>query len=290
MPRLIRSTATIAALAGILACCARPVAAQEPAPRTQAPVPAQIVVDDQNAGRTRDELMRVLEKYPPSVGRVLKLDPSLLANRDYLATYPSLAAFLAQHPDVQRDPAYYFDRVRTGTDFVDTRSESYRVWNDLLGWIGGLSVATLVAMSLGWIIRLLVDYRRWYRLSKVQAEAHNKLLDRMTANEELLAYVQSSAGSRFLESAPIALDPGNRRVGAPFSRILWSAQAGVVLTAAGLGFRYMGGRFEGLITEPLAAVGILLIAIGVGFLVSAGVSYVLSRQLGLLDPTARGAQ
>jgi len=39
--------------------------------------------------------------------------------------------------------------------------------------------------------------------AKVQAEAHTKLLDRLTSNDELLAYVQSSAGSRFLQSAPM---------------------------------------------------------------------------------------
>lgn len=289
VPRVIRSTAAIVALAGMLAWEVQPAAAQAQA-KQPAPSGAQVVIEDQNADRTRDELMQVLERYPPSVGRVLKLDPSLLANRDYVATYPTLAAYLGQHPDIQRNPAFYFERIRTGPEPQGPPTESYRVWNDLIGWIGGLSAASLVALSLGWVIRLLVDYRRWYRLSKVQAEAHSKLLDRMTANEELLAYVQSTAGSRFLESAPIALDPGSRRMGAPFSRILWSAQAGVVLTAAGLGFRYMGVRFEGLVTEPLAAIGTLLVAIGIGFIVSAGVSYVLSRQLGLLDANARSAQ
>ena len=295
LPRTIRAAATAAALTGILAWSAQPATAQTaPVPRAQAapsqPPPSgatQIVVENQDAQRTRDELMQILEKYPPSVGRVLKLDPSLLANRDYMSTYPSLAAFLAQHPDVQRNPAFYFDRIRTGNEYADTRSESYRVWSDLLGWMGGLAATTLVAVAIGWLIRLIVDYRRWARLSKVQAEVHGKLLDRMTANDELLAYVQSPAGSRFLQSAPIALDPGSRRINAPFNRILWSAQAGVVLTAAGLGFRYTGLHVDGLVTEPLSAIGILLVAIGVGFLVSAGVSYLLSRQLGLLDAASR---
>ena len=93
----------------------------------------RLLLDHPNRALNRDQLMELLEKYPPSLGRVLKLDPSLLANSDYLATYPSLATFLAQHPDVQRNPGYYFERIRTGNEYVDTRSESYRIWNDMLG-------------------------------------------------------------------------------------------------------------------------------------------------------------
>jgi hypothetical protein len=146
----------------------------------------------------------------------------------------------------------------------------------------------IIALSFGWLIRQVVDYRRWARLSKVQAEAHTKLLDRLTSNAELLAYVQSSAGSRFLESAPIALDPGTKRIAAPFNRILWSAQAGVVLTAAGLGLNYVSGRFVNTdASQPLFALGVLAIALGLGFVASTAVSYLLSARLGLLEQAAK---
>ena len=35
---------------------------------------------------------------------VLQLDPTLLWRADYLATYPGLAAFLEQHPEVAHNP------------------------------------------------------------------------------------------------------------------------------------------------------------------------------------------
>jgi hypothetical protein len=288
LPNVIRSAATVAALTGMLAWPVQPALAQTAPAKTIAPPAVQITVEGPNAERTRQQLMELLERFPPSVGRVLKLDPSLLSNADYMATYPSLAAFLAQHPDVARNPSYYFERVRVPAEYIDARSNASRVWSDLLGWMGGLAIATLIAVSLGWLIRLLVDYRRWYRLSKVQAEAHTKVLDRLTANEELLAYVQSPAGSRFLESTPIALDPGTRRIGAPFGRILWSAQAGIVLTALGLGMRYVSGRFADTdASQPLYALGVLGVALGLGFLLSTGVAYVLSQRLGLIDRAAR---
>jgi len=72
----------------------------------------------------------------------------------------------------------------------------------------GLAIGVLT-----WLIRTIIDYRRWSRLSKVQAEIHTKLLDRFSSNEELAAYIQSPAGSRFLESSPIRLDPGPRSLG-----------------------------------------------------------------------------
>ena len=46
-------------------------------------------------------------------------------------------------------------------------------------------------------------HRRWSRLSKIQTDVHNKLLDRFTSNEDLLAYIQTPVGRKFLESAPI---------------------------------------------------------------------------------------
>lgn len=282
----IRSLAVVVVLVGGQALAPPPLRAQAPA-RTERAAPAVVTVENPDADRTREQLMELLGRYPPSVGQVLKLDSSLLSNADYLATYPSLGVFLTQHPEVLRDPEYYFRRVRSIVEVFESRSDAYLMWNELLGWMGGISVATLIALTLGWLIRLLVDYRRWSRLSKIQADAHTKLLDRLTSNDELLAYVQSAAGSRFLESAPIALDPGTRRVGAPFSRILWSAQAGVVMTAAGLGLTYVSGRFAHTdAAQPLFALGVIAIALGIGFVVSTGVSYVLSLRLGLIE---RGA-
>ncbi len=104
-----------------------------------------------------------------------------------------------------------------------------------------------------WLIRTFIDYRRWLRLTRIQTDAHTKLLDRLTSNEDLMAYIQSSSGRRFLESAPIALDGGaSRPVSAPVSRILLSLQAGVVLAAGGFGFLYASGRvIEDVAPRPL---------------------------------------
>jgi hypothetical protein len=151
--------------------------------------------------------------------------------------------------------------------------------------LDGLAIFAGFGMAVGllvWLIRTLVDYSRWNRLTKVQTDVHTKLLDRFTANNELLTYIQSPAGSKFLESTPIMLDAAPRSVGAPLGRILWSVQGGVVLMAGGIGLQVVSGRVAEA-SQPLHALGVLGIALGLGFVVSAIISFVISNRLGLIE-------
>jgi len=220
---------------------------------------------------------------------VLSLDPGLLGNQLYLSPYPALLGFLNAHPEIVRNPAFYVSRSGIQPTPEDHATQVVDLWRDVLN---GLAVFVGFGMAIGlivWLIRTLVDYRRWNRLTKVQTEVHTKLLDRFTANDELLAYIQSPAGAKFLESSPITLDPGPRTVGAPLGRILWSVQAGLVVIAAGIGLQVVSTRIADDAAQPLHALGVLGIALGIGFVISAIVSFVISRRLGLIEPAARTA-
>ena len=223
-------TALLSGVSPTLLAQPRPAPAQAPAP-----VQAQAPVDERDARETRERIREVLNQYPPSVGQVLRLDPSLLSKPDYMASYPTLAAFVAQHPQVVHNPAFFigdprFEAQETGRGAALRVVES--VFEGAMFLIGVVSFFTLV----GWLGRALIDYRTWQRASKIQADAHAKLVDRLTANEDLLAYLQSPAGQRATMSATRpGLDIAMRAVGAPVNRILWSVQAGVVLAAGGLG-------------------------------------------------------
>jgi ABC-type multidrug transport system fused ATPase/permease subunit len=260
------------------------------APATATAVPAatsSTVVTDTDSRETREAFHSTLQRYPTEVSRVLKLDPSLMTNQSYLANYPALSSFLAQHPEVAHSPSFYLD-VYAG-DEPRGENSSERVWRSTMEGLSIFAVLALVTGVLTWLVRTLIEHRRWSRISKVQAEVHNKLMDRFTANEDLLAYIQTPAGKRFLESAPIALDGAPRAVSAPVGRILWSVQVGLVLAAAGFGLEYVSGSIEKTVSQPLFAMGVLAIAIGIGFVVSAIVSYVLSRRLGLWETAAAPA-
>jgi hypothetical protein len=259
--------------------------AQQPAPSPQASPSAAIqppVGEDVDAGQVRDRLRQVLDQYPPSLRRVLQFDPSLLSNQEYLATYPTLARFVATHPQVAHNPAFF-----VGTpDWEEPQrpsSDAVRIFERFSEGATIVLVFSVIASALIWLTKTLIDYRRWARLSKVQAEVHSKLLDRFSASDELLAYIRTPAGSRFLESAPIPLEAAPARMGAPLGRILWSVQIGLVLVCAGVGFTFLSGRTLPEVASLLWVVGVLALSLGAGFVLSAGVSWLLSRRLGLLE-------
>jgi hypothetical protein len=265
-----------------------------PAPAAESQNPPRVMVNtDRDARETRQNLELVLKRLPPSVGRVLRIDPALMANQSYLTNYPALSAFLQAHPDVAHNPDFYLENIRhefwNPPTPRDARSEAITMWHETLQGMTIFTVFVTITVTLAWIVRTLIEYRRWYRVSRVQAEVHNKLLDRFTANEDLLAYIQTSPGRHFLESAPLSLESPARTVGAPLSRILWSVQAGVVLAAGALGILYVSTRVMDEVGEPLFGIGVLVLAVGAGFVVSAAASLLLSRRLGLVEPvtTAR---
>jgi hypothetical protein len=244
----------------------------------------EVRVDDMDAERTREALMEVLRRHPPSVGRVLKLDPTLMRNDTYLAAYPSLRQFLTQHPDVQQSPSYYLSEVRVGGDGEwQPPTQRQRMLETFLAGAAGFTVFVIVLTTLVWLLRTLLDQRRWNRLSKIQAEVHTKLMDRFATSEELMAYVQTPSGRRFLEAGPVPLEEAPRSIGAPFGRILWSAQVGVVLFVTGLGLLYVSSRAFEEMREFFFIVGALSLALGAGFAVSSLASYILSRRLGLVE-------
>lgn len=242
-------------------------------------------MDERNARETRERLHEVLEQYPPSVAQVLRLDPSLLLKSEYLAPYPTLAAFLAQHPEVAHNPVFFLGGPG-GMQVSDARSRAASaIENVFLGFEFLLGFVAATA-ALAWIARSAIDHRRWLRATKIQTDAHTKIVDRLASNEDLLAYMQSTVGQRFLSSSigsPMTNAAAPRMVAAPFNRILWSVQAGIVIVAAGAGLWFAKNGVIDEVVQPLQAVAILAMALGIGFVLSAFASYALSRQLGLMD-------
>ena len=241
------------------------------------------IVANVDSEETRAQLHEILNRLPPQVGKTIKLDPTLWSNSSYLANYPALNAFATAHPEVAHSPSYFFEGIWIPSD-PTPETANFRIWNQVLE---SITIMIMVAMFSGigiWLIKTLIEHRRWNRLSRTQAEVHNKLLDRFATNEDLLAYVNTNAGRRFLESAPLQLEESPRSIAAPVGRVLWSIQIGIVLTAAGLGMKFVGlGITEKEVSQSLSGVGILGIAVGIGFIVAAAASFVLSRRLGLLQ-------
>jgi hypothetical protein len=228
---------------------------------------ARLESQNENAWNTQQDLWRVMRQYPPAVGEIVQRDPSLLQKPDYMSAYPALAAFVEQHPEVTRNPGFYF-----GTYEYRERSSKDRAYNmmeDILGGLAALTAGLMVLSVFIWLVRTIVDHRRWLRTSKVQVEMHTKLLDRLTTNEDLMAYAQSPAGSRFLESTPISLE-AESRASAPVGRIIWSMQAGIVLMALGGGLLWVQKDAIEEVRQGISVIQAIVGSVGVGLIVSAG--------------------
>ena len=254
---------------------------------TVEPAP-QVIVGQLNDGRVRiafggdafevlQEFREVMSQYPPTLRDMLRLDPALMLDADFLAPYPALAEYLATHPEVVHNPTYFLGPGGGGGDV----SEAVAI----------TLVFLIVAGSIIWLVKTGVEYRRWSRASRVHAEVQAKLLDRFSGSDDLLAYLETPAGRRLLESAPVSPESGGSTPIAPTGRILWSLQAGLVLALGGSGFHFAIPRMaEPDAADQLYVIGTLAIALGIGFILSAGAALLLSRRLGLIQPAETSKQ
>ena len=241
---------------------------------------------DNSSYAIRNRFSALLRRHPTEVGMVLALDPTLLTNESYLAGYPQIAQFVADNPEVQRNPRFYLAEFRPERD-------DGGILEDIMEGLLIFGIFVFIAFVLAWVIRTIIEQKRWNRLSRTQAEVHNKILDRFGTSEELMAYVKSPAGTKFLESAPIPVRAEKPVQTAPHARIMWSIQLGIVLALGALGMLLVSLRFEAATARELFAMGMIVFCVGAGFIASAFVSIAMSRRLGAWvqgnDEAARNA-
>jgi hypothetical protein len=263
-------TLTVAIAGGVSAQTTTTAAATT---TTAAPAPPS--EEAQTRQQVRERFTRLLNQHPPEVAPLVAIDPTLLSNDPFLARYPELAQFVAAHPEIRRNPHYYAQELFNPIAWHPRSS-----WQQTADAIGIGFVMLLIAFVLTWLVRTLIEQRRWSRLSRTQAEVHSKILDRFGSTEELLAYIKTPAGSKFLESAPIPLyvESGGPRT--PMPRVLWSIQIGLIVAAGGLGMLLVSGRFDRDTAQGFFAMGTIAACVGGGFILSAIVSMILARRLG----------
>jgi hypothetical protein len=260
----------------------------------QAPAqPSAPVVTDQDFAATQAELIRLL-RLSPTLTTVVSHDPSLLANQEYVSrNNPQLAQFLQAHPEVVRNPDFYlFTRSERGKRPDQTLQRA--VWPELsrerersvaeifLNEMGPFFVFLVILGTLIWLIHLFLENRRWTRIFNLQRDVHSKLIEKFGTNQELLTYMDTEAGKRFLEAAPIPVDFGEgQRVPSAVAKVLTPLQIGVVLTLLGSGFfllRHANADLE----IPMLVLGTAILMPGIGFILSAGITWMLASRLGLM--------
>jgi hypothetical protein len=284
-------------IGGPAAVIAQPKAA--PTPPTQ---PSATPISDQELSDTQDQLIKLL-RTSPTLTSVVARDPSLLSNQDYVnRNNPELGQFLLQHPDIARNPEHYlFTHLDSRGGRRDQALER-AVWPEMSDpRPGGSSVEDIIdpimaaaafacfLVALVWLIRMFLENRRWSRIFKMQSDVHGKLIERFSSTQEIASYMGTEAGRRFLEAAPIPVgfEPEQRMPNA-VSRVLWPLQIGVVLVLLGVGLLFLRNVGPNM-NIPMLVTGTVVLMPGIGFMLSAGITWVLAGRLGLI-PDSQSAK
>jgi hypothetical protein len=287
-PRILRSLTLAAILCGSF------IAAAAQAPKAAVPPIEPIATTDTDVANTREELLRLL-KISPTLTEVIAADPSLLANQEYVnRNNPELGRFLQAHPEVARNPDFYLfadlphngrsrgesleRRIWRGAPEPERNSSTERLMNE----VGPFFVFVIFMGALIWLIRVMLANRRWGRIFKLQTEVHGKLIDKLGSTPELLNYMETDAGKRFLEAAPIPVDfEKDDRLPAILSRVLLPLSVGIVLTLLGIGLLFLRHSLLDE-AEPLLVLGTVALMPGIGFIIAAGITWLLASRLGLM--------
>jgi hypothetical protein len=231
----------------------------------------------------------------PTLTSVVARDPSLLSNQEYVnRNNPQLGQFLVQHPDIARNPEYYlFTHLESRGGRRDQALER-AVWpemsqapNDsradqIVDPIMAFAAFAAFLAALVWLIRQFLENRRWSRIFKLQSDVHGRLIEKFGTTQELASYMGTEAGRRFLEAAPIPVgfEPEQRMPNA-VSRVLWPLQIGVVLVLLGVGLLFLRSAGPDM-NIPMLITGTVVLMPGIGFILSAGITWVLAGRLGLI--------
>src|SRR5262245_57897523 len=128
-------------------------------------------------------------------------------------------------------------------------------------------------------------------LIRARADLQTKLLDRLSSGREVIEFSQTEGGKQFIEALSMESVEGAPSKGSPTERILASIQKGIILTLLGMGFLLLAWKYHR--EDPgdvFTVIGVVGLSLGIGFLLSAGVSYRLSKSMGLLAATREPAR
>jgi hypothetical protein len=258
------------------------------------PVVAAPITEEQMVS-TQEQLLKLL-RVSPVLTSVVERDPSLLSDQAYVSrTNPQLADFLVAHPEVVRNPEYFlFNRIEGGPGGRRYQLLEHKVWPEMEGreenpvsrLVSNAIIPFLVFLcilaALIWLLKVLVENRRWSRSIKLQVDAHSRLIERFSSNQELLVYMETEAGKKFLEAGPVSVDFGQtQRVPSAVARVLTPLQIGVVMSLLGAGFLMLRNSvYQGRV--PFLVTGMVILMPGLGFILSAGLTWLLAGRLGMI--------
>lgn len=267
------------------------------APRATQPAsnsPQQMSEKDVSA--LQDQLLELL-RVSPTLAEVVAHDPSLLSNADYVnRNNPQLGSFLQAHPEIAKSPDFYLFNNLHPEHEQPAQVLERKLWpqmsqpepsgidRELIS--DGIPFLVFLCMlgALLWLTHVLLENRRWNRIFKLQTDVHGKLIERFATSQEVLTYMGTDAGKRFLEATPIAVGFERQEpVPSHIARVLTPLQIGIVMALLGMGLVLLRHSVPDA-AAPLLVLGTVVLMPGLGFIISAGITWALARRLGLMPP------
>jgi hypothetical protein len=105
---------------------------------------------------------------------------------------------------------------------------------------------------------------------------HKAVIDKFSSAEDFAVFLQSPAGQKFITDLSGSESPARAVIGA--------IQKGIILVLLGVGVWWVGMTLESKV--EVASIGVLLLCAGAGILISAGISFRLSKSWGLIGRPA----
>jgi hypothetical protein len=267
------------------------------APRAPQPAATAPQMSEKDVAALQDQLLQML-RVSPTLAEVVARDPSLLSNAEYVnRNNPQLGRFLQTHPEIAQNPDFYLFNNLHGEHEQPSETLERKLWPEMAGQRGpeprGVDMELVqdgvpflvflcILSALLWLTHVLLENRRWNRIFKLQTDVHGRLIERFGTSQEVLTYMSTDAGKRFLEATPIAVGFERQApVPSPVARVLTPLQIGVVMTLLGIGLlslRHSVADGGG----ALLVIGTVVLMPGLGFIISAGITWALARHLGLM--------
>jgi hypothetical protein len=133
---------------------------------------------------------------------------------------------------------------------------------------------------IGFIVWIVANTSRQRAHIKATADFNAGILNRISSLKDFSEFVQTEQGAKFMDSLA-----AERASSGPRDRVLRTAQVGIIVTTLGLGLLFVAWHLRS--DDAMFTAGITL-SLGLGFLLSSGVSYWLAGSLGVLPPKGPG--
>jgi hypothetical protein len=149
----------------------------------------------------------------------------------------------------------------------------------VLNTISAVVIGSTIIICCAWIVTVIVNSIRHRANTRARMEIYNKLIDKFSSAPELIEFLQSDAGLRFIEEQ--AVEPSQ-----PLTKIMSSIRLGVSLALVGIGTLAVSNtwswEFGNELYTAVALGGTIALTAGLGFIIAAAISFKLCKLWGLI--------